>query len=225
MEMKDLILGSSPAEIYKALDKVFSGEQWLTYEPETLLFKLYKDISEIAVDKVLAVQALASNAGAVFRSAVVFEKVAMAFNNNICIMDMWQPPFIEEICYAVREIAKLVHLVHGAKKEIIYIDEVPMYVASVAKERGWDVLPEPLKFAQERLDFLTGLNPDSQKYKEHATLIDAEKRLSQAITSKTASEMLKNEKAIETMENNSVASESLRRFIGAALYDPTVQYR
>lgn len=57
----DPILAAHPAEILEALDGVFSGQKWLAWDPETVLLSLKEEISDASVDKLLAVQAVASN--------------------------------------------------------------------------------------------------------------------------------------------------------------------
>lgn len=223
---KDLLLATHPSDLYDALDRVFTSEEaWLTYEPETLIMALKGEVSEIAVDKLLAVQAVSANSQSVLTHAVAFEKVVYAFSNNVCIMDEWQIPYIEEVCYAVQEIEKIIYKVHGKDTKIEYSGEVPGYVASVGKERGWVILPKPLKFAQERLNFLTGLNKNSEKYKNHEQYIKTVIRLADGMDAKSAKELLKNPKIESVINAGTEASEPLRQYLGAMVYDPTVAYR
>ncbi len=223
---KDLLLATHPSDLYDALDSVFTSEEpWLTYEPETLIMALKGEVSDIAVDKVLAVQALAANSQSVLTHAVAFEKVVYAFNNNVCVMDEWQIPYVEEICYAVKEIEKIIYKVHGKDTKIEYSGEVPAYVASVGKHRGWVILPKSLKFAQERLNFLTGINKNSEKYKSHEQYIKTVIRLAENMDAKSAESLLHNPKIEEAINAGTEASEPLRQYIGAMVYDPTIPYR
>lgn len=60
--------GRASFDIYLACDHVFESDAWLSWEPETLLLELRSDVSDAAVDKLLAVRAVAANSGAVFES-------------------------------------------------------------------------------------------------------------------------------------------------------------
>ena len=51
----DILLGSHPIEIYLACDKLFAGEPWLEWEPETLLLQLRDDVDDLAEDKLRGV--------------------------------------------------------------------------------------------------------------------------------------------------------------------------
>ena len=219
----DGLLASHPADIYRALDQIFEGREWLAWEPETILLQLKDEISDAAVDKVLAVQAVAANSNSVLRSAAAFEKVCNAFNNNICVMDVIQPPEVEEMSYAVSQIEKIIRLVHGDSVEIAYVDEVPGYVASVAKFRGWFMLPRNLQFGQAMLNVLTGITEDSKLYKEHKRIVDMVSDFVKNTTRKDARAILEDASVME-LETNDAASLMVKRVIGSLLFDPTLPY-
>lgn len=219
--MSDVILGTHPIQIYAALDQVFAGEKWLEYEPETLLLALASEVSDAAIDKLLAVQAVCANTNAVCQSAAAFEKAVNAFNNNVCVMDVLQPPEVEEMSYAVSQIEKLARVVHNKKP--VFTGEVPGYVASTAHFRGWFVLPKNLSFAQETLDSLSGLSPETKLYKEHANIVDVVTRFVDGADRKDARELLSNPELLALSKDDASAM-LVRRHIGALLYDPTLPY-
>ena len=221
--MPDAILGAHPINIYQACDRVFTGNDWLAWEPETILLSLKGEVSDAAVDKVLAVQAVASNSNAVVRSAAAFEKAVNAFCNNICVMDVMQPPYVEEMSYAVSQIAKIIREVHGNSVEITYIDEVPGYVASVAKFRGWFMLPKNLSFGQEMLNGLIGISQNSKLYKEHRHILEVVSAFIAKTSRKDAREILESAPITE-LETNDTASLLVRHIVGALLFDPTLPY-
>jgi len=223
MPEHDAILAAHPVDIYRALNSVFPDTDWLAWEPETILLELKNDVSDAAVDKLLAVQAVCSNSNAVVRSAAAFEKVVNAFCNNICVMDVIQPPEVEEMSYAVSQIEKLIHLVHGEKAVIEYIGEVPAYVASVARFRNWFMLPRNLQFAQDNLNSLLNCRTDSKKYKEHKHILDAVSDFVMGTTRKDARELLQNAVLTE-LETDDTSSLLVRHILGALLFDPTILY-
>ena len=220
----DSVLAAHPIDIYRALDKLFSPEAWLAWDPDTILLELKDDISDAAVDKVLSVQAVASNTAAVLRSAAAFEKVVNAFCNSICVMDVIQPPEVEEMSYAVSQIAKIANAVHGDEAPLVYTGEVPGYVASVAHFRGWFMLPKNLSFGQELLDHLTGHSPDSAARKEHQHILDVVSDLVSKTSRADAREIIESSEVSE-LESDSTATLVVKRLLGSLLYDPTLQYR
>jgi hypothetical protein len=220
----DSFLAAHPIAIYKACNEAFNGSEWLGWEPETVLLELKNDVSDAAVDKLLAVQAVASNANAVVRSAAAFEKVVNAFNNNICIMDVIQPPEVEEMSYAVSQIELIIKEVHGPDTKIEYTDEVPGYVAGVAKFRGWFMLPRNLQFGQAMLNTLTGIVENSALYKEHKNIVDVVSNFVLNTSRKDARDILK-DASIMDLETNDSASLMVKRVIGSLLFDPTLPYR
>ena len=219
---RDPLLAAHPFDIYLACDHVFKDDAWLSWEPETLLLELRADVSDAAVDKLLAVQAVSANSTAVFTSALAFEKTVNAFANNICVMDVLQPPEVEEVCYAVEHIRKIFHAVYG-EKECEFTGEVPGYVASVARFRDWSILPKNLSFAQDSLDALTGLRKDSKLRKEHEKILDVISEFANN-TEKADAESFLADESIKLLETDSAATFVVRRIIGALLYDPTLPY-
>lgn len=221
--MADALLAAHPIDIYHACDQVFADVDWLSWEPETLLLELRHDVSDAAIDKLLAVQAVAANANAVVRSAAAFEKVVNAFNNNICIVDVVQPPEVEEMSYAVSQIEKIIRAVHGDTAKIEYADEIPAYVASVAKFRGWFMLPRNLSFGQGVLNELLGVNENSKLYAEHKNILDTVSNFINSTSRKNAREIMQ-EASITELETNDTASLLVKHIIGALLFDPTLPY-
>lgn len=217
---KDAFLAASPYEIYKACDQVFEGEAWIAWEPETLLMELEGNVSEAAADKLMAVQAFAANCQAALRHAVAFENVVHAFCNNICVVDTVQPPFVEEMVYAVRQMELILKAVHGSDKELVFSGTVPGYIAAAAHFRGWVALPVPLDSCQSQLDFLTGLSPKSARYKENKAVLEAVSRLYGKLTPEKARELLNDPDMAKLMESDKFVQNA----IGAALFDPTLPY-
>ena len=220
------ILATHPAELFMALDIAFSGENWLEWEPETILLSLADDeVPDRAADKVLAVHSVAANSSMVLSSANAFEKVVMAFCNNVCVMDEHQEPYLEEVYYAVTQIRQVIRLAHPKDgDQAVFHGEVPGYVAAVAKCRGWFVLPEGLSFAQDALNSLCGLEEGSDLRKEHEGIIHAVEAIYKNMKTRDAEELL-NSKEIDALDDDDTGSMLTKRIIGALLYDPTLPYR
>jgi hypothetical protein len=99
--------------------------------------------------------------------------------------------------------------------------EVPGYVASAAKFRGWVILPPALSFAQETLDNITGMA--GKLGEEHDALLETARKLYSSMTKEDAEEALKSAEASELAALNPGAS-FVRNIIGALLFDPTLPF-
>ena len=218
----DILLGSHPIEIYLACDKLFAGEPWLQWEPETLIMQLRDDVDDLAEDKLLAVQSVASNATVVLNMALSFEKAVLAFNNCVCVMDTWQPPYVEELCYAVPQILKILRAVHGPNHTFEFAGEVPNYVASVAKYRGWIALPRRLDFASELLNSMNSLTEKSKRYIESRELVDEVREVYRSLDNPTADAILNSEQYRQLSRPEQI---QFAKIAGALLFDPTILYR
>jgi hypothetical protein len=203
--MPESVKAAHPADIRRALDVVFEGEDWPSWEPETLLASL-KDRKPDDTDKILAVQAVARNPALAFTSAAAFEKVVNAFCNNTCVMDVSQPPHVEEMAYAV---GQLISMCPDKK----FSGEVPGYVAATARYRGWFALPSVLSFGQTLLNGLTGSAPEQRVLDLYASM-DADQ-----------ARALLNDEAVAELGKNGPGSSVARDLIGALLFDPTLPYR
>ena len=215
----DPLLAAHPVDIYTALDTLFGDADWLAWEPETILLELKQEVSEEAKDKLLAVLAMAAHAEEASTHGVAFEKTVQAFCNNVCVMDVYQPPYVEEMCYAVQQMQAINSKVHP-DKPWKFSGEVPGYVAAVAKYRGWFMLPEALAFAQEALDNLAGTGK-RQEYKE---LYDSVHQLFHELKKPDAEALLHDKNLSELSRDDDTAAVLLRQLTGALLYDPTLPY-
>lgn len=201
------VLGSHPVDIYTALDEEPLFLEWVTWDAETLLMQLPLVKDAVAMDKVLAVKSCAANINVPAAKALAFEKVCTAFCNNHCVMDAYQPLFVEEVFYGVGQIRKISQIVHGRVPK--FKGEVPGYIASVAKTRAVTVLPLPLAFAQDRTTFLTGRAPSGDEMGLVAS-IDLVDQLS-----------LRDPKILDQLDPKKNAADRLSAFlIGCYVFDP-----
>lgn len=217
----EAILGAHPEQLVKALDKLFEGDEWVSWEPEVLLRELKDELSEQAQDKVLAVQAVACNGALACGKAPAFENVVHAFCNNMPVVDTLQPPYVEEIMYAVPQIEGIIRYIHG-DVVIVFGSEIPNYVAAAAYYRGWVVLPDRLSFAQEILDSLTGCGEGTSRYDEFNTTLKAIRELVKAVG---ATPITTDEAIFNIMSGETEKALMVRLIVGAYLYDPTTPYK
>ncbi|MCB5270552.1 MAG: hypothetical protein LHW56_01755 [Candidatus Cloacimonetes bacterium] len=217
------VLAGHPIDLYRKLEATFPDSEapWLGWEPETVLASLPEVTDDLAKDKILAIQALASNSSLGCSVAIAFEKVVHGFCNNPCIMDAAQPPGVEEIYYAVTQIRALVQEVHG--KPAVFSGQVPGYVAAAGHYHGWFLFPEELSFASEFLEHLSGVVPGSRRYTDYADLFTQGKDLLKALENTSLS--LGDLKAMDNLPEDSPAANLLRRVLRCLLYDPTLPYQ
>lgn len=213
--MSNLLLSSHPVEIYQALDTLFADDAWISWEPETLLLELKEEVPEAAVDKLLAVQALAANSELALTHSQAFENVVNAFCNNICVTDTHQPPYVEEMAYAVSQIEKIVKLVHGENTPCKFTGDVPNYVAATARFRDWFALPRILSFAQEMLNSLTGAGKERLVLDVLAFYGEMTRQAARNILA---------DGELSSLTDDTPGAVHIRRILGALLFDPTLPY-
>jgi hypothetical protein len=214
------ILKETPAKIYDYLDELLSGESWFEWEPETLLTTVItQDLNEcdsgLCKDKILSVQAVALNTDLVCTYHKAFEKVVHAFCNNPCIMDVVQPPAIEEIYWSIPQIEYILRKVHGDTAELKFMGEIPNYVASVGKYFGWMVFPERLKFAQEMLDNLNGLQEWTSKHADIKAILDQAKQVAEQLE-----DISVDNTGIEELTDATPRNIMIKKLVGCKLYSP-----
>ena len=140
----------------------------------------------------------------------------------VVVLDTWQPPYVEEICYAVPQILKILRAVHGPNHTFEFAGEVPGYVASVAKHRGWIALPKRLDFATEQLNSLNGLTEKSKKYLENKEIVDTVRKVYRSLEKPTAEAILNSEEYTRLSE---AERQQFAKIAGALLFDPTILYQ
>lgn len=138
---------SSALDIIRSLSKL--GNDWITWEPETLWAELKKDgpLTESMKSKIQAAKSLLTT-DAFWRDHLAFEKIAVSLNGIVPAFDQYQHPSPAQLAKAIVD-AKAV-------RDGRFSDEVLRYIAAVCFEAGLIVLPEPLDVAQESLDEMTG---------------------------------------------------------------------
>lgn len=213
------ITSSTPIEVYNHLDNLFKEGEWLSWEPETVLTSLKECINgeDICKDKILAVQGVAANATLVLTNNRAFEKVVHAFCNNPCIMDIAQPPQIEEIHWAIPHIQDIiVASQEDIKRESIsFTGEIPGYVAGVAKYHGWLVLPKRLNFAKEMLDNLNGIKGWNTKEQDIALIISQAQSLADQLD-----DIELDTAGLDALEEDTPRNIMIRRLVGCCLFKP-----
>jgi hypothetical protein len=215
------LLAAHPIELYASIERLFPGEDWKSWEMETLLHELRDDMDAVAADKLMAVKAVAANPDMPYTHAPAFEKTANAFCNNVCVMDAFQPPYVEELTYAVTQLHALRRLVRPEEDAslAVFSGEVPGYVAATAKYRGWMALPGVLSFGQEFLNALNGVSENSPEREKLMKTI----ALYTSLTKKDAEDMLR-DSSVDSLAKTDEASAIVRDILGALLFDPTLPY-
>jgi len=124
------------------------GKEWILWEPETLWaeIKRLSTLTEPLKTKIQAVKTLLTT-DAFWRDHLAFEKVVMGLNGSQAIFDSYQHPSPAMIARAIVQASEV--------RKGTFSDEVLKYIAAVAFEAGFLVLPEPLDVAQESLDEMT----------------------------------------------------------------------
>lgn len=206
-----------PIDLYKALDAQFRDEEWLSWEPETLLRTLALQDEGSGVDKLLAIQAFCVNTDLALSDSVAFENLVHAFCNNVVVVDAPQAPYIEEVHYAVEQMKGLAKLVHH--KDCVFVGEIPGYVAAVAKHRGWVLLPMDLSFAQALLDHLTGFSEGTTRRYSIRGYLDAAKDVANSLSEINPADLREQLKGVESLPQEAA------QFLSYYLFDPTLPFK
>lgn len=137
------------------------GKDWVNWEPETIWQILDVDRYEQSVynkNKLQALQMVLSNS-LFWKDWLAFEKCVLAFNNVPPRFDVIESVSPAQMAYAIR-IARQVRKIETTKQSgrlPAFDVEVKKYIAIRSYLDGLIYLPEPLDFAQNELDKLTGL--------------------------------------------------------------------
>ena len=109
--------------------------------------------SDQDLEELFAIKALINNPNAILQNVVAFEKFCFAVNGLIPDPEVMDIPNVLMVAYAVKKIEEVL------KKKLILIEPADhftiCYIANVAYDEGWVILPELLHFAQHELDKLT----------------------------------------------------------------------
>lgn len=135
-----------------ALRKMFDT-QFLSWEPETIWLELDDreiDVPTVNRSKILAVTSLIIEP-AFYWNATIFEKTALAFNDEVTIPGAIQEASPAQLSWAVFE-AELLMQAHGTDPEFDH--EPQRYTATSMLRNGLVLAPEFLVFAQKELDKL-----------------------------------------------------------------------
>lgn len=132
---------ANPVVIADWLD-AFWGDDWMEWEPETILDTAEKDgiqIDSVNLGKMFAIRSI-KKTEEFFREPRVFEKVCIAFADRIVDWSVIQTPRVHDMAAAVA-------IVETFFREGQYSDHVEAYVAAAAIMDGFLLLPPSLTFA------------------------------------------------------------------------------
>lgn len=133
-----------PATILDVIMTGSYGQDWISFEPETLRAEFVNsNITEENLEKLFALQVMHSN-DLFWTDESVFEKICLALTGM-------SPDFHLRQDLNIAQITKAVYLACFVKQQE-YSYEVKVHIAARAHMEGYLVLPNELKFAQEPLD-------------------------------------------------------------------------
>lgn len=202
-----IIYSTHPIDLYKYINTALKGlGAWLSWEPEVLFKNLnINKPNSNSVNKVLAVQSTAANTELPCKNHLAFESVGNCFCNEHFIAGTSQPIGIEECMYTVNQIKLIAKEVHKVNEDLVtFYGEIPGYVASVAKLHSHRVLPIPLNFGQDILDYL---------YPNYGVNLTEEKHIAEVIDKADLSELAD----LDRTDNKFI-----HWLVGCYRYDPTM---
>ena len=140
---------STPKELLSILTARL-GKEWVLWEPEALWAEVKRAFGslpgEMTRNRIQAAKVLLVTE-AFWLDHLVFEKVVMAFNNQMPMFDRYQKPSAAMIALGIRLAREI--------RDVDFSDDVRRYIAVIAKDDGLIYLPPPIDVAQDHLDELT----------------------------------------------------------------------
>lgn len=121
----------------------FWGQDWLDWEPETIIQTADMDgieLDAVMLNKLFAIRVVLKTEE-FFEDPRVFEKVCIAFSDRIVDWGLLQEPRIPEC-------AATVAIVNGHIKRGKFSERIAAYVAGIAVKDGYLILPPQLQFAE-----------------------------------------------------------------------------
>jgi hypothetical protein len=129
---------------------------------ETIVLINDNKLSEQELEKVFALKALQENPG-ILGNVFAFEKLCYVLNNLKPNTTALQPP-------TILHLAKAIQFLQKEYPEHHWHREVKEYIAQIALDEGWYLLPSILNFAQKELDAISykkeELDEDQKKLQE-----------------------------------------------------------
>jgi hypothetical protein len=118
---------------------------------ETIIL-LHPDLPDEDLEELFATKALYNNPNAILQNVMAFEKFCFAVNGEIPNPDAVDIPNVLMMACAVKKAEKILH------RKLLFSEPADhttiVYIAHVAFDEGWVILPDILQFAQHELDKL-----------------------------------------------------------------------
>lgn len=132
------------------------GDGWLLWEPESIWLELKHrgvDVPYGNRQQLMAGRSVLTT-GRVFYDALVFDRAATAFANDVCDYEGFDDAVVAHYAWCVDE----VRAISEAFQETVHLyDREPVsLIARRLREDGYVLAPEGLEFVQEELDRLWG---------------------------------------------------------------------
>jgi len=118
------------------------GKDWINFDPETFPILLPKT-NEYSMEIINALLVLiVSDAG--WNNPFIFENIVDALNENSVIPEIVTKPSLLEIAFTIKEMNSL--------RRIPFGEDVKKYIAAIAMDELFIVLPEELSFADKYME-------------------------------------------------------------------------
>ena len=149
-----------PVSFLKRELETLLGEKWFEFEQDEIFLSLEEDgvfrnksfDYDLMSNKINALKTYLM-VDSFYFDIDIFQKIVLAINEEVVIANLFQDVDLSDIMYCFSELGKN----FGLDSESFNID-IKAYVASIAKEDGFFVLPKIINFCQPQLDKLSGDN-------------------------------------------------------------------
>jgi hypothetical protein len=121
--------------------------------------------SDQDLEELFAIKALIHNPDMILGNILAFEKFCWAVNGITSSPEIFDPPNLLMVAYAIKKAEEVLH------KKLLFIEPhehtTLVFIANIAYNEGWVVLPSVLSFAQHQLNKLT--TPYCKQLFQHIT--------------------------------------------------------
>lgn len=124
----------------------------INFDNETIIL-LNPNLPSEELEELFAIKALVNNPNAILQNIMAFSSFCLAVNGIIPNPESVEIPNLLMVCGAVYKAEKALN------KKLLFLEpadhQTITYIANIAFDEGWVILPDILKFAQKELNKLT----------------------------------------------------------------------
>lgn len=129
------------------LDRLL-GQDWVSYEPETISLELGIVMDDLLRDKIELLQILVQNSSLFFEDPAFMLFATEVINNNVAEFNSVPMPTSLELAFAIDQVVKLIASIGGA---VMFSDAMKAVASYILRQEGYSEPIEPFSFVPAEL--------------------------------------------------------------------------